>query len=81
MASQGNIQSDGSYESRNDLALRSAVADPVAEPRINPETPKSPTSPKSKRLSLKGSEAMQSQSQANGNPKKSKESSKAPKVS
>ena len=38
MASQANGEAAGSYEARNDLAIRSAVADPAAEPRTDPKS-------------------------------------------
>ena len=37
-----NEEASGSYETRNDLALRSATGDPAAEPRQNAGNPKSP---------------------------------------
>ena len=72
MDPQAKSKAEASYEARNDLALLSAVADPVAEPRSNPpEPPTSPKSPKSKRLSMKGSDATKPTQQANGNSQKS----------
>ena len=53
-----------SYESRNDLAIRSAVADPGAEPRSNPQPPTRPQSPKSVRAGLQGLEAAQKETSA-----------------
>ena len=66
MSSQKPTEAESSYESRNDLALRSAVADPAAEPRSIPKPPTSPQSTKSKRASLTGSTAKINNSQPNG---------------
>ena len=52
----------GTYEQRDELALRSAAGDPAVEPRSNPEETKESTSPKTKRASVQN---------AQGNPKKS----------
>jgi threonyl-tRNA synthetase len=49
MDTKANGQAAGSYEDRNDLAIRSAAGDPMAEPRSNPP-PQSPKSPKSSHL-------------------------------
>ena len=56
METHANGETTGTYESRSDLAIRSAAADPAAEPRSNPQDTASPTSPKSKRASLKAPE-------------------------
>ncbi|KAL9635342.1 MAG: hypothetical protein Q9164_003523 [Protoblastenia rupestris] len=55
MDGERNGEATGSYEMRNDMAIRSAAADPTVEPRSNPQETTVPTSPKSKRASLKTS--------------------------
>ena len=53
-----NGEAAGSYESRNDMALRSATSDPAAEPRQMPGDPKAPHT---KQPSKRGLEPAQSQ--------------------
>ena len=65
----------GSYESRNDLAIRSAAADPVAEPRSNTKLLSSPKSPNSKKANVKAMEAAQKQAPI-GAPSKNKDKDK-----
>ena len=79
MDTQPNGQAAGSYEERDNLALRSAVADPEVEPRVNPQSAPAPTSPKSKRASLQQLE--NAQKKANKASKPSSEASKSSKPS
>ena len=71
MDHQSNRQAEGSYETRNDLAIRSAAADAAAEPRSDPQANATPTSPKSKRTSLQAKQA------SNTQPDKATQKSKA----
>ena len=59
MDTRANGQGAGSYESRNDLALCSAMSDPAAEPRSNPPNAQSPKSLHAKKHSKSHSEAVQ----------------------
>ena len=43
METQANGEATASYESRSDLALRSAAGDPIAEPRSNPTDAQAPS--------------------------------------
>ena len=60
METRANGEAAGSYESRNDLALRSAANDPVAEPRSNPPNAQGPNS---SLVTMSELEAAQRQSQ------------------
>ena len=65
MDTRANEEAVGSYESRNDLALRSAVSDPAAEPRSNPPDAQGPKPSHAKKHSKSESKAPHSQSQPN----------------
>lgn len=56
MEKQANGEATGSYESRNDLALRSAAGDPVAEPRSNPPKAQGPSSSHAKLRELEAAQ-------------------------
>jgi len=79
MDTKPNGEAAGSYESRNDMAIRSAAADPAAEPRSNPPTTGGPQSPKAKRSSMSKSEAAHKQPPAKENMAKVDGSSSAAK--
>ena len=74
MASQANGQAGGYYESRNDLAIRSAAADPATEPRNNPQAV---NDSKAKRASLQNHQAAQQKSKGSDD-KKAKQKSSNP---
>ena len=61
MDTRANGEAAGSYESRNELALCSAVSDPAAEPRSNPPNAQGPKSLHAKKHSESQSDAVQSQ--------------------
>ncbi|CAD6592889.1 MAG: threonyl-tRNA synthetase [Alectoria sarmentosa] len=65
METRRNGEAAGSYESRNDLALRSAASDPAAEPQLNPPNTQGPEL-----------EAAQSKPESNAQGLKSKHSRK-----
>ena len=76
METKPNGEAAGSYESRNDLALRSAASDPAAEPRSNPPNAQSTESLHVKQHSKSEIEAVQSQPESQSpKPKHSKKSS------
>ena len=62
METQASGEAAASYESRNDLALRSAAGDPIAEPRSNPPNAQEPSSSAAKLHNL---EAAQLQPETN----------------
>lgn len=74
METRANGEATGSYESRNDLALRSAASDPAAEPRSKPPNARGPKSPHAKQHSKSGLEPAQSQPESNIQSPKSKHS-------
>ena len=84
METEANREVAGSYESRNDLALRSAVSDPAAEPRSNPSSVPDPKYPHTKQHLESELEPAQSQLEFNAQSPKSKKlrrtSIKGPKV-
>ena len=63
MDTQANEEAVVTYESRNDLALRSAVSDPAAEPRSNPSDTRGPKPSHAKKHSKSESKTAYSQSQ------------------
>ena len=65
MDTQASEEVIGSYESRNDLALRSAVSDPAAEPRSSPTDSQGPKPSHAKKHSKIESRTAHSQSQPN----------------
>ncbi len=67
MDTKPNGEAAGSYESRKDMAIRSAAADPAAEPRSNPPNTGGPQSPKAQRSSMSKSEAAHRQPHAKEN--------------
>ena len=73
MDTNSDGQPAGSYEERNDLAIRSAASDPLAEPRANPQpqSPKSPKSSHTKQASI--SRLQEAQVQPSSKQKKSKD--------
>ena len=65
MDTRANEEAVESYESRNDLALRSAVSDPAAEPQSNPPDAQGPKPSHAKKHSKSESKAAHSQSHPN----------------
>ena len=65
MDTRANDKAAGSYESRNDLALRSAVSDSAVEPRSNPADDQGPKSSHAKKHSKSESKAAHPQSEVN----------------
>ena len=65
MDTRANEEAVGSYESRNDLALRSAVSDPAAEPRSNPPDAQVPKPSHAKKHSKSEPKAAHSKKQPN----------------
>ena len=65
MDTQANEEAVESYESRNELALRSAVSDPAAKPRANPPDAQGPKPSHAKKHSKSESKTAHSQSQPN----------------
>ena len=63
MDTKSTGQAAGSYEERNDLAIRSAASDPMAEPRANPppQIPKFPEPSHAKKPSINDSKTEQPQ--------------------
>lgn len=59
METKSNGEAAESYESRSELAIRSAAGDPAAEPRSNPPDPSSPKPLKARKSSMKGPEAVE----------------------
>ena len=77
METQFNGEAGGTYESRDEMAIRSAVADSTGEQRSKPFDTLSVVSPKSKRASLKAPE--KDKSQATKSDDTSKKTGKLPK--
>lgn len=65
MDTRAKGEAAGSYESRNDLALRSAVGDPAAEPRSEPPYAQVPKSSHAKKHSKSEIEPVRSQIESN----------------
>lgn len=76
METEANGEAAGTYESRNDLALRSAASDPAAEPRSNPPGVAGSKSSHVKQHSKSELEAAQSQLGSNARSPNSKHSMK-----
>lgn len=74
MDTKAKEEAAGSYESRSELALRSAASDPAAEPRSNPQNDQGPKSPNAKQHSKNGTEAVQLEPESTAQKAKSKHS-------
>lgn len=76
METRANGEASGSYESRNDMAIRSAASDPVVEPRSNPSDAQGPKTSHAKQHSKSQLEAAQLQPDSNAQSSKFEHSRK-----
>lgn len=71
-------EADTSYQSRNDLAIRSSVGNPTAEPPSAPQSSTSSKSPRPKKAESQGLESAQKGPRTDTSSKENHKSSKSP---